>query len=94
MLLLACYLFLVGGLALGVWSLLLIEIEATKAYCFPLLFLGLLYLLHQASGFEFQDLPLIVVFYSSFICFQIVPPIKNPFTWYWWSFIASLANAV
>lgn len=39
---------------------LLIEIEVTKVCCFPLLFLGLLCLLHQASGFEFQDLPLIL----------------------------------
>lgn len=42
------------GCALG------IEIEVTKVYCFPLLFPGSSLFLHQASGFEFQDLHLIL----------------------------------
>ena len=94
---LACYLFLVGGLLWVSGSALLIEIEVTKVYCFPLLFPGAS--LSFAPGFWLW-IPGSAsdpwVFCSGFICFRLyLQTIKNPFyCWYWWSFIASLADAV
>lgn len=62
-------------------SALLLEIEATKAYCFPSsLPWSLLYLLHQASGFQFQDLPLILGLLQVASYASDCTSIKNPFT--------------